>query len=279
MDKAGGQPIDYWRVSDTLAPFVTGYHRYAVPLPPGVTLRDVFFPSWATIRIALPGSQNWGLRLGSRSFDPVPTAAFVGPTSYAGYLEARGGALVGVGILPYGWAALFGGDVSRFANRVVPLHAIDVDAGSIEAAIGAGTRPDLAFEEWLSARLGRRTPDPRIAQVFAMLDDPVVTRIETIAEALGLTQRVLADFTRVHFGFTPKLLLRRSRFLRALSAVLTRSGDANEVVCAAGYWDRSHFLRDSHLFLGCSVRDFVKRRGPLNQVAMNVRAEVIGAPV
>lgn len=279
MDEAGGQPIDYWRVSDTLAPFVTGYHRYSVPLPPGMTLRDVFFPSWATIRIAMPGSQSWSLRLGSRTFDPVPAAAFIGPTSYAGYLEARGGALVGVGILPHGWAALFGGDVSRFANRVLPLSAIDADAGSIQAAIGDGVRPDIAFEVWLTARLGRRTPDPRIPALFQLLNDPAVARIENIAESLGVTSRALADFTRVHFGFTPKLLLRRSRFLRALSSVLTQPGKGASALDAAGYWDRSHFLRDCHLFLGCSVREFVKRRGPLNQVAMDVRADVIGAPV
>jgi AraC-like DNA-binding protein len=187
--------------------------------------------------------------------------------------------LVGAGILPHGWAAIFGGDVSRIANRVVPLSSLDPDAASLEAAIGAGERPDLALEAWLGARIGRYVPDPRIARIFAMLDDPAVSRIETVAEALAMPQRVLAEFTRMHFGFTPKLLLRRGRFLRALSAVLTHPEQGPSALSAAGYWDRSHFLRDSHAFLGCSVRDFVKRRGPLNQVAMNVRAEVIGSPV
>ena len=279
MERAGGQPIEYWRASETLAPFVSGYHRYSVPLPPGVTLHDVVFPSWATIRIAMPGSRGWSVRFGSRRYDDVPQAAMFGPTSYAGYLEARGGTLVGAGILPHGWAAMFGGDVSRFANRVVPLSAVDADAASLEAAIGDGVRPDLAFEEWLGLRAGRHEPDPRIARIFAMLDDPAIARIETIAEALAMSQRVLADFTRAHFGFTPKLLLRRSRFLRALSAVLAAPEDGPSALSAAGYWDRSHFLRDSHAFLGCSVREFVRRRGPMNQMAMDVRAEVIGSAV
>ena len=220
MQKAGGQPIEYWCASDRLAPFVTGYHRYSVPLPPGLKLRDVFFPSWATIRIALPGNRGWSVRMGSRIFDPVPAAAFVGPTSHAGYVETNGGTLVGVGLLPLGWATLFGGDAARYANRIVPLAAIDPDAATLEGALADGAAPPAAFEEWLSARLGRHVPDPRIARLFASLEDPAISRIETIAESLDMTQRALATFTRVHFGFTPKLLLRRSRFLRALSGVL-----------------------------------------------------------
>ena len=279
MDGAGGQPIEYWRASDTLAPFVSGYHRYRVALPPGVRMQDALFPSWATIRIAVTGSREWSLRIGSHAFDPVPHAAFVGPTSHAGYVDTNGGTLVGVGLLPLGWATLFGGDASRFANRVVPLETVAPECRTIQDALAAGMPVDAAFEQWLVNRIGRRAPDARIARIFAMLDDPAVSRIETIAEELGMTQRVLADFTRLHFGFTPKLLLRRSRFLRALSAVLTRPAEGAAVLDAAGYWDRSHFLRDSHLFLGCSIRDFVKRRGPLNQIALTVRSDVIGAPV
>ncbi|KQT33567.1 hypothetical protein ASG29_05910 [Sphingomonas sp. Leaf412] len=280
MEAGTRSPIEYWRASDTLSQFVTGYHRYNVALPPGMVLRDVFFPSWATVRIAIPESRRWSVRMASRQFDPVPENAFFGPSSYAGYLESHGGTLVGVGILPMGWAALFGGDISRHANRVVPLVAIDPGAAALVRALHEGEEPDAAFDAWLRERLSHGRPvDPRIAQLFALLHDPAIYRIETIAEMLHMTQRTLAAFTRGHFGFTPKLLLRRARFMRALSGVLSQPEDGAALIEAAGYWDRSHFLRDSHLFLGCSVRDFLKRRGPLNQVAMNARAEALGAPV
>lgn len=280
MEAGAGAPIEYWRAADALAPFVTGYHRYDVPLPVGVSLKDVFFPSWASVRIALPGSRRWSLHVGSRRFDPVPPAAFIGPTSSAAYLETTGGVLVGFGVHPMGWAALFGGDISRFANRIVPLSTLDPTTDALVGALFEGEPPAAAFDAWLLARLSHARPvDPRIAQLYALIDDPAVDRIETICDALGLTQRALATFTRLHFGFTPKLLLRRSRFLRALSGVLTRPEQGASVLETAGYWDRSHFLRDSHLFLGCSIRDFSKRRGPLNQLALQARAEVLGAPV
>lgn len=279
MDQGRGEPIAYWRASERLAPYVTGYHRFDAPLPPGVVLRDVLFPSWATIRVTLPDSRDWSLRLGSRRFDPVPDAVFIGATSYAGYVETKGGALCGVGILPTGWAALFGGDASLLANRAVPLSSLVRDADALVDAIHDGEAPDAAFERWLAPRIGRHEPDPRIAQLLAIIEGPAEVRIEQLTEMLAMPQRSLADFTRRHFGFTPKLLLRRSRFVHALSAVLAHPEDGAAVLEQAGYWDRSHFLRDSHQFLGCSVREFLKRRGPLNPVALKVRAEVIGAAV
>lgn len=278
----GGRPgpIEYWRPGEAVRDYVTGYHRYSAAAPPGVIIRDAFFPSWATIRVALPGSSPWSLRMGSRTVDPVTPCAFVGPSSYAGYVATRGGTLVGMGVLPLGWAALFGGDVSRFANRVVPLAQIDPGASLLADALAESETPATVFEQWVAARLALRPPpDPRIAQLFALIDDPATTRTEQIAEALGLSSRALAAVTRTSFGFTPKLLLRRGRFLRALSDVLSFPEEASQRLEQLGYWDRSHFLRDSHLFLGCSIREFNKRRSPLNQTALRVRAEVMGAAV
>lgn len=274
------QPIEYWTASGSLDGLVTGYHRYTVSIPPGVTFRDAFFPNWGTIRISLEQSGPWSLTMGSRTYSPVPAIAFTGPSSHAGYVVAGGGVLTGAGILPCGWAQLFGGDISRYANRVVPLSQIDAGGAQLHAALESGGDPKAVFDEWLEARLSRRPePDPRIARLYDLIHDPNVTRIEAIAETLDTPPRVLAALARFNFGFTPKLLLRRARFMRALSAVLSNPGESAHLLTEAGYWDRSHFLRDSHLFLGCSVREFLKRRGPLNQVAMRVREEVIGAAV
>ena len=276
----GGSAAAYHRASGTLERYVTGYHHFTVPVLADGRLNDAFFPSVATIRVALRGSPPWSLRIGSRTYDPMPVVTLTGPTSYAGYLTCSGGSLVGVGLLPFGWAQLFGGDVSRFSNRVVPLGDIDPGAEMLRAALDDGEDVQQAFDHWLEARLQRRPPaDERIHALCTMLLDPATTRIETVAEALDMTPRALAALTRFNFGFTPKLLLRRTRFLRALSALLTSPQAGPSVLEEAGYWDRSHFLRDSHLFLGCSVREFSRRRGPLNQLAIKARTEVLGTPV
>lgn len=270
-------PVVYWKASGVLQDYVTGFHRFRVPhVPDGY--QDAFLPSWATIRITLDEAAPWSVRIGNRVFEPVPVASFFGPTSLAGYALSRGGTLLGVGLKPFGWTQLFGGDVSRYANRVVSLESLDNGALALRHALADGGDVVTVFSQWLEARLQRRPPaDPRIAQLTAMLEDPATTRIETMAEALEMAPRALAAMTRFNFGFTPKLLLRRTRFLRALSGILTRPEDSALLLEQAGYWDRSHFLRDSHLFLGCSVRDFLRRRGPLNQMALGAREKALGA--
>lgn len=272
--------VAYHPPAAALKSYVTGYHRFAAPIVPGHVFHDAFFPSVATIRVTLAGAPPWSLRIGSRTFDPMPVVALTGPTSYAGYVTGSGGTLVGAGLLPYGWAQLFGGDVSRLSNRVVPLGELDPGAEMLREALESGDPFHQVFDAWLEARLQRRGPaDPRIDRLCTMLRDPATTRIEAVAEALEMTPRALAALTRFNFGFTPKLLLRRTRFLRALSAVLTHPEAAPVALEEAGYWDRSHFLRDSHLFLGCSVREFSRRRGPHNQLAIRARTEALGAPV
>lgn len=277
VDAAG---IRYVRPDDRLSSFVTGYHRFAAPILPANSLQDAFFPSVATIRLTLHGSPAWSMKIGTRLYDPMPVAAFTGPTSYAGYVSCAGGTLVGVGLRPMGWAQLFGNDVSRFANRVVPLADIDSGGDQLREMLEDGRPFNEAFDAWLSARLERRPPaDPRIDRLCTMLRDPATTRIEALAEALEMSPRALTTMTRCNFGFTPKLLLRRTRFLRALTVVLSDPEAGPAALEEAGYWDRSHFLRDSHLFLGCSIRDFSKRRSPYNQVAIQARIDALGTPV
>lgn len=273
-------PVAYWPPDAALARYVTGYHRYRVNMPPGTEMRDVLFPSWGTLRFSLDDPAPWSIARGPRTFDPMPEAALDGPSSYAGYTRATRGTTVGVGILPSGWAWLIGRDAAAFANRVVPLDTVFADAPALHAALAAAPSPKPVLDAWLLAKFaGLGEVDPVIARLEAMLDDPAITRIEMIEEALGVSGRALGKIAKRHFGFTPKLLLRRKRFLRALAAVLAGQGNGGEVALEAGYWDRSHFLRDSNQFLGCSIREFRTRQGPLNAMAMRVRAEVLGAAV
>lgn len=283
MDDQHG-PVGYWAPPAGLTGYITAFHRFRVPDVPG-GYRDILLPSPATIRIALHDGARWSTRIGNRVFDNVPDLAFMGPTSQAGQVAVEGsGTLIGVGLRPAGWAQLFGGDLSRHANRVVPLAMLDGGGEALRdalaAAEAAGDTPVAAFAAWLETRLQRRPPaDPRVALLTQLLDDPATTRIEAVAEALETTPRALTTLTRATFGFTPKVLLRRNRFLRALSAILIDPASGAEALEAAGYWDRSHFLRDSHLFLGCSVRDFVRQRGPMNQLAIQRRVDALGEAV
>lgn len=243
-------------------------------------MEDVFFPSWSVIRFAVEEPAPWSLRRGPRTYDPVPAAVLEGPSSYAGYCRAARGALVGVGILPEGWARLFKVPASSVANRVVPLATLLPECASLHRQLDATDEPAPVLDAWFLDRLAAaREPDPLVAAVYTLIDDPAISRVEDVTQRLGIQHRSLLSISKDHFGFAPKLLLRRGRFLRALSAGLAAGGDWEGVIERAGYFDRSHFLRDSNLFLGCSLREFQERQGPLNALAMRVRSEVLGTAV
>ncbi|MGN6818692.1 MAG: hypothetical protein ACTHJR_08475, partial [Sphingomonas sp.] len=113
--------VDFWLPAPALRGYISGYHRYELTRAHcDDRFNDVFFPAWPNIRFTID-AEPWSVTLGRRTVDPVPEAAFFGPSSHAGYVSAGSGTLIGIGLTPAGWARLHGGDLSRFADRVVPL--------------------------------------------------------------------------------------------------------------------------------------------------------------
>lgn len=275
-----GFELEYWRPSPALAPYVSGYHRYTLRLAPGERHADVFFPGWANLRFSI-GADPWSIRIGARSF-PVPEAALFGPTSRAGYVECGRGTLFGIGLTPLGWARFFGDGADEAADRVVPPEGLlAAEAAFVLRELHAGRPAPGLFDEWLLGRLERTAPEPEsVGTIFGLLADASLISAAALSLRSGIAPRPLVRETRRHFGFAPKLLLRRARFLRALLAVGgLDQGARAEAIAAAGYWDRSHFVRDCQSFLGMPLRDFLRLSKPIANASLELRARTLGAPV
>ena len=212
--------VEFWQPAPALRRYVSGYHRYVLRRAPDAEpFRDVFFPSWANIRFSL-NAEPWSVALDRRRFDPIPECAFFGPSSHAGYVTAGSGTLIGVGLTPAGWARLHGGDLSRFADRVVALDTVFAGWSAMYGHLAAGEAPAMVFDSAVAEALDRAVPEnPSIDIILARLLDPAVDKVEELGAGLGLNGRRVGRLTRMCFGFTPKLLLRRARFLRALDAI------------------------------------------------------------
>ncbi|WP_085810897.1 AraC family transcriptional regulator [Sphingomonas sp. TZW2008] len=280
-DSATPDTAEFWRPAAALAPYISGYARYVIGGAPRRRIADVFFPAWTNLRFTLHAEGDWSVRLRRRRFDPIPPAALFGPSGHAGYVDAPRGTLVGIGVTPRGWARLFGGDASLLADRVVPLHDQIASAAELHAPLSAGAAPKPLFDDWLLTRLARAEPEqPAIADIFACLADPEVDTAAALSERTGLKPALLLRTTRRAFGFTPKLLLRRARFVRALMAAEQgERGNWHVAVRAAGYWDQSHFLRDCTLFLGQPLGCFHAMERPLNRASIAARARTLGQPM
>ena len=81
-----------------------------------------------------------------------------------------------------------------------------------------------------------------------------------------------------HFGFTPKMLLRRARFLRSFVQLFVSGNPTDVTAIDPSYHDMPHFLRDANTFLGTTPRRFMQLANPFLTASVRARAAVLGAP-
>ncbi|MGX7952216.1 helix-turn-helix domain-containing protein [Tsuneonella sp. HG249] len=93
-----------------------------------------------------------------------------------------------------------------------------------------------------------------------------------------MSVRSLERLARSAFGFNPKLLIRRARFLRSLHAVASAQANERSAAIDPAYTDYSHFVRDAQEFLGMSPQAFLKLDNPMLKQSLALRKAVLGAP-
>lgn len=119
--------------------------------------------------------------------------------------------------------------------------------------------------------------EARILAIHSALVDPLIVSVADLVERAGIGQRTLERTCMRHFGFPPKLLLRRQRFMRSLAQfMLDRSrkwiGSIDEQ-----YHDQAQFVRDFRDFMGMSPREYAALPHPVLEKFMHERARVHGA--
>jgi AraC-like DNA-binding protein len=273
----------YWRPAGELAGLVSGYHLYAVRPPTGIRQRDVLQPAWPILRITFGDPLDWRVRPPGHGWQKVPPVALFGPTSGVTWADTGAGLTIGIGILPRGWARLARARAADWANRVAdPDTALRGDHGALARAL-AGLETDDAVPGVLDTFLrdalySAPAEDPRVASFEAALLDGETRSVAVLAERVGVSVRSLERLALAAFGFAPKLLLRRARFLRSLHAVADAPASERATAIDSGYTDYSHFVRDAQEFLGMSPQAFLKLDNPLLKRSLALRKKVLGAP-
>jgi AraC-like DNA-binding protein len=278
-----GMAIRYDRPADAIADSITGYHLYAAHGPQVMGQKDWFLPGTANVRITLDAGPV-AVRIGNRNFDPLPQVALFGPTSRVMEAVTNGGVMIGFGINALGWARLFRRSAQDVHNRIVPLESIAGEALSRRLIRELSAAPDEhaikpILDGILAPLLGPMPDDADIIRdLMALVVDRDMAGIVQLADTMGVPSSKLRRIAHRYFGMTPKLLIRRTRFLRAFLAMF-RNGDAADYAAIEdGYFDASHFLRDANSFLGTTPRRFMARDTPFLNASVRARAAVLGTP-
>lgn len=273
--------VQFIQPAAALRRFISGYHFYALNFAPGVAHDDLFYPAWGNIRF-YSCHADWRIAIGDRVFDPVPHAALFGPTSRASASRSTAGTLIGAGLTPLGWSRFVRAPAADFADRIAPL--VDVWVGADELGEAVLAAPDAAtaaalMDAFFLARLGTaRRSEERIEAMHRLLAESPPITVDDAAATMGMHPRAFLRLALAAFGFRPKLLLRRARFLRTLTRLADDPHASWVNVLDLGYHDQSHFIRDAHEFLGMAPGDFLRMPRPINAASTRLRRAMLGAP-
>jgi len=283
----GAVAVRFFMPSPTLAPYISTYYLTEISLLPDEAVEDWLHPEWANLRFSSGG--EWSSALGEAPLELLPDAIMTGPTSQATHFRLGGGARNwGIGLLPLGWLRLLGVPACDFVDRTVDVAAEPCCAPftGLPAAVftGAASAAEEAarIDAYLLGLLARSVPhedEPRIRAAHTALIDQDMASVADLAQRLGISARSLERLSLKAFGFSPKLLLRRQRFLRSLAQFMLDPSLTWIKTLDFHYVDQAHFVRDFRRFMAMSPRRYAALDHPVLRAAAQGRSAAAGAAV
>ena len=234
-------------------------------------LTDFLYPEWGNVRLNVSG--DWRVINDPRDASDVPhDRVLFGPTDRRGRIVTEGGKTVGFGLTPLGWSRLIGSDAGVMANRVREVgDELGLDLKALQAAFRADGDDDAAgvarFDAALLARLAATPPvHPLVLAADRVLRERPAD-VPRFCAAVGVAPRTLHRLCLRAFGFPPKRLLRRQRFLETLGVIRVTPDATFGALMGEEYHDQSHFNRDFRDFMGMTARDYARTPRALMQAA------------
>lgn len=273
-DAANMVALSYFVPPADLADYFGAMYLFTADQP---RVADHTRADFAQIRFMLAGSGTYQFSDGR--IVETPESCLLGPTSMATHFDVAGPMqVVGVTVLPLGWAALRLGDADAIADDALDLHAhfgehwreMLLVLRSIEDPQTATT----AFWTFIRAQLHPVSSTERrfVAETDRWLASEQSPRIDALQEKTGLSARQLARWCNRLYGAPPKYLARKYRALRCAQTLAREELDWSEISGDA-FYDQSHFIREMKHFTGLTPTELRERASIVIRLSMK-RAEL-----
>lgn len=239
-------------------------------------IEDWLFPDWAILHFHIEPesggdtSDDWG--------DGACKFFVAGPRSRAARYKTGSMRQWGLTLHPLGWALLSQVSADKYANRVVDGMTDDVFANfrPLAATLFAGA-PDVEKElERINCFCERLIPNHEphaqtISEIYLSAIDPDLESVSMLAQRVGIGRRMLERLCKRTFGFSPKQLLRRQRFMRSLMHFSSdKSGKWIDAI-DAHYYDQAQFVRDFREIMGTTPSEYDLHSKPVTGPLMRDR--------
>ncbi|WP_162925119.1 helix-turn-helix domain-containing protein [Aurantiacibacter odishensis] len=264
-----GVEVRIYSLNPRLQNYFTALYCFSVDIADGREVVDCHYPDWAGVHFLAEGEPHRVCLWGETPRERAPFTAN-GPTSRALSVRLQSSQFWSIGLNPIGWSRYAEGSASDIANTIVDGHdhaAFERLAPILEIAREDPGDPDSTarrMEDFLCNIRSTRSPhEEQVIALHEALRDPAIGDVEGLVERVGVSRRTLERLASRYFGFSPKLLLRRQRFLRSLGKY-TRSSDSNWSTSLDGHYvDQAHFVRDFRAFMGMTPSEYVQMPHPL----------------
>jgi len=259
----------------------SSFYRATFTVEGGQRVKDLLQPEWANLRFFAGDRPDASVPGGDLIRGARLTAT--GPSSLPVRFELGSTRMWGVGLFPLGWAKFCHGPAAALANRVVDgaAHPTFANFRTLSATLFDAEENEQAELERITAcfrALDREVPDEgRIVAIHAAMVDPAVASVADFSEHTGLGRRTLERLCHRYFGFAPKLLLRRQRFMRSLAEFMLEHASNWSEAMDAHYHDQAQFVREFRAFMCMSPGAYAGLSHPILGAFMKERARVWGA--
>ena len=261
--------------------FTTFYHLTLDLTGDGERLRDYLQPEWGNIRFFC-GSTPEADIAGSRVADTHFVAT--GPSSLPCRFSLGPVRMWGVGFLPLGWARFINAEANACANLVCDgaVHPAFRHFAYLGQTL---CDPEATREEQHAAIIAAMTQamqptrdDGRIMRVHAALVSGDHASVHDLADACAMSIRTLERVCSRYFGFSPKLLMRRQRFMRSLTTFMLQRDSRWTEAMDDHYHDQAQFTREFREFMTMNPSEYAALDHPILTSFMEARARVWGSP-
>ncbi|MEQ5788289.1 AraC family transcriptional regulator [Erythrobacter sp. NFXS35] len=260
--------------------FTTFYHVSLDIGPDRAPLTDYLQPEWGNIRFFCGGTPE--AVIGEQR---VAGARFVatGPSTLPCRFTVGAMRMWGVGFLPLGWARFFDAEASACANIVCAGadHPAFTRFADLDESL---CDPEATLDEQNAAlvatmaRLMRPTrDDARIRRVHTALVSGEQASVHDLADACAMSIRTLERVCARYFGFSPKLLMRRQRFMRSLATFMLHRGSRWTEAIDDHYHDQAQFTREFHAFMTMNPSEYAALDHPILTSFMEARLRARGS--
>ena len=273
--------LQFFLPSPELSQYITTYYHMEISPAGEAALTDYLHPEWGNIRLSMDGDLEAGI--GSDALEKVPCFVATGPTSLATRFSVKAGRFWGIGLLPLGWLKFVDAPARGYADKFCDAASDPAFAKFYPLADSLyGAEPDLEAEAkriddlLLGLAANPLKGEAEVTKVHSALVDSEISSVAGLANRAGMSPRTLERFSNRAFGFTPKLLLRRQRFLRSLSQFMLDPSLSWLSTLDYQYHDQAHFVRDFKRFMSMAPNQYRELPHPILMAAVRGRAEAAG---